>query len=173
MPQTAQRSSTSGKRKAHDDHSDPPSPVTKKKKTATARKSTGGHAPRAAPRVSEGICSEVATARKPRRYRPGTKALKEIRKYQKSTELLLQKLPFSRVVREITEEMTTDTNFRDSASLRWQSSALLALQEATEAYLVHLFEDANLCAIHAKRVTLMTRDIQLARRIRGPWGGLA
>ena len=87
-------------------------------------------------------------------------------------------------------EMTTDTNFRDSANLRWQSSALLALQEATEAYLVHLFEDAwvfkwaplagvehtsyssNLCAIHAKRVTIMTRDIQLARRIRGPWGGL-
>ncbi|KAF9057651.1 histone H3 [Panaeolus papilionaceus] len=170
MPQTAQRSSTSGKRKAPANDSDPPSPVSKKKKTATARKSTGGHAPPRAPRVSE---AEAATAKKPRRFRPGTVALREIRKYQKSTDLLLQKLPFSRVVREITEEMTTDTNFRDSASLRWQSSALLALQEATEAYLVHLFEDANLCAIHAKRVTLMTRDIQLARRIRGPWGGLA
>ncbi|KIM46096.1 hypothetical protein M413DRAFT_64487, partial [Hebeloma cylindrosporum] len=110
--------------------------------------------------------------RKPHRFRPGTVALREIRKYQKSTDLLLRKLPFSRIVREITMEMTTDTNFRDSANLRWQSSALLALQEATEAYLVHLFEDANLCAIHAKRVTIMTRDIQLARRIRGPWGGL-
>lgn len=69
--------------------------------------------------------------------------------------------------------MTTDMNDYGDSGLRWQSSALLALQEATEAYLVHLFEDANLCAIHAKRVTIMTRDIQLARRIRGPWGGLA
>jgi len=114
-----------------------------------------------------------AAPKKKRRFRPGTVALREIRKYQKSTDLLIRKLPFSRIVREITYEMTTDTNFKDSANLQWQSSALLALQEATEAYLVHLFEDANLCAIHAKRVTVMTRDIQLARRIRGPWGGLA
>lgn len=77
------------------------------------------------------------------------------------------------MVREIAENMTTDMNDYGDSGLRWQSSALLALQEATEAYLVHLFEDANLCAIHAKRVTIMTRDIQLARRIRGPWGGLA
>lgn len=67
--------------------------------------------------------------------------------------------------------MTTDLNDYADAGLRWQSSAILALQEATEAYLVHLFEDANLCAIHAKRVTIMQRDIQLARRIRGSWGG--
>ena len=88
--------------------------------------------------------------------------------------------------------MMTDMNDYEEAGLRWQSSAILALQEATEAYLVHLFEDAsvslssswmqylmprctvrNLCAIHAKRVTIMQRDIQLARRIRGPWGGMA
>ena len=95
----------------------------------------------------------------PRRYRPGTVALREIRKYQKSTELLIRKLPFQRLVREIAQDFKTD--------LRFQSSAVLALQEAAEAYLVGLFEDTNLCAIHAKRVTIMPKDIQLARRIRG------
>ncbi|KIK68032.1 hypothetical protein GYMLUDRAFT_155042 [Collybiopsis luxurians FD-317 M1] len=110
--------------------------------------------------------------KKGRRYRPGTVALREIRKYQKSTDLLLRKLPFSRLVREIAQDMTTTTN-GEIYELRWQSSALLALQEATEAFLVHLFEDANLCALHAKRVTIMQRDIQLARRIRGPWGGVS
>ncbi|KAF9485269.1 histone H3 [Pholiota conissans] len=174
MAQTVQRASGSGKRKARDDSSDAPA-TPKKAKTATARKSTGGRAPAPLSRKSTGRTStgnQGAQPKKPHRFRPGTVALREIRKYQKSTDLLLQKLPFSRIVREITQEMTTNTNFTNSADLRWQSSALLALQEATEAYLVHLFEDANLCAIHAKRVTIMTRDIQLARRIRGPWGGL-
>ena len=97
--------------------------------------------------------------KKPHRYRPGTVALREIRKYQKSTELLIRKLPFQRLVREIAQDFKTD--------LRFQSSAILALQEASEAYLVGLFEDTNLCAIHAKRVTIMPKDIQLARRIRG------
>jgi len=97
--------------------------------------------------------------KKARRYRPGTVALREIRRYQKSTELLLRKLPFQRLVREIAQDYKTD--------LRFQSSAVLALQEASEAYLVGLFEDTNLCAIHAKRVTIMPKDIQLARRIRG------
>ncbi|KAK9905293.1 hypothetical protein M0R45_000345 [Rubus argutus] len=83
----------------------------------------------------------------------------EIRKYQKSTELLIRKLPFQRLVREIAQDFKTD--------LRFQSHAVLALQEAAEAYLVGLFEDTNLCAIHAKRVTIMPKDIQLARRIRG------
>ena len=97
--------------------------------------------------------------KKPHRYRPGTVALREIRRYQKSTELLIRKLPFQRLVREIAQDIKTD--------LRFQSSAIMALQEASEAYLVGLFEDTNLCAIHAKRVTIMPRDIQLARRIRG------
>ncbi|CAG8444710.1 3446_t:CDS:2 [Ambispora leptoticha] len=101
------------------------------------------------------------------RYRPGTIALREIRQYQKTTQLLLRKLPFARVVREIAEDFVTE-----GTGLRWQSAAIMALQEATEAYLVHLFEDANLCAIHAKRVTIMQKDLQLARRIRGVWGGL-
>ncbi|EFH63864.1 F10A5.19 [Arabidopsis lyrata subsp. lyrata] len=97
--------------------------------------------------------------KKPHRYRPGTVALREIRKYQKSTELLIRKLPFQRLVREIAQDFKTD--------LRFQSHAVLALQEAAEAYLVGLFEDTNLCAIHAKRVTIMPKDVQLARRIRG------
>lgn len=84
----------------------------------------------------------------------------EIRKYQKSTNLLLRKAPFSRLVREVCQ------NFSRHA-LRWQMYAILALQEAAESFLVMLFSDANLCAIHAKRVTLFPRDVQLARRIRG------
>ncbi len=97
--------------------------------------------------------------KKPHRYRPGTVALREIRKFQKSSELLMRKLPFQRLVREIAQEIRAD--------LRFQSTAILALQEAAEAYLVGLFEDTNLCAIHAKRVTIMPKDLQLARRIRG------
>ncbi|KAE8719954.1 histone H3.2 [Hibiscus syriacus] len=108
-------------------------------------------------------CEEVILAtggvKKPHRFRPGTVALREIRKYQKSTELLIRKLPFQRLVGEIAQDFRTD--------LRFQSSAVAALQEAAEAYLVGLFEDTNLCAIHAKRVTIMPKDIQLARRIRG------
>ena len=96
-----------------------------------------------------------------RRYRPGEKALKEIRFYQRNTELLLRKLPFSRLVREV-------QSYFYRREYRWQASAILALQEAAEAHLVGLFEDANLCTIHAKRVTIMPKDIQLARRIRGP-----
>ena len=90
----------------------------------------------------------------------GEKALKEIRKYQGSTSLLLRRLPFARLVREIQYSMTRQP-------YRWQGSAILALQEAAEAHLVGLFEDSNLCAIHGKRVTIMPKDMQLARRIRG------
>ena len=100
------------------------------------------------------------------RYRPGTVALKQIRQYQKTTELLIRKLPFQRLVREI----ASDSEVIKSplcGKVRFQSAAIMALQEATEAYLVGLFEDSNLCAIHARRVTIMPKDIQLARRIRG------
>ncbi|ODQ63709.1 histone-fold-containing protein [Nadsonia fulvescens var. elongata DSM 6958] len=103
-----------------------------------------------------------------RRYKPGTVALREIRTYQKSTDLLIRKLPFARLVREVAMEYGSYSG----EMLRWQSVAILALQEAAEAFLVHLFEDTNLCAIHAKRVTIMQKDIHLARRIRGAWGGL-
>ncbi|KAJ2583595.1 centromeric DNA-binding histone H3-like protein cse4 [Coemansia sp. RSA 1694] len=108
-----------------------------------------------------------------RRAPNGIKALREIRMYQKSTDMLIAKLPFARVVREIAQDYVSDyTHSGTPTGLRWQSSAIMALQEASEAFLVHLFEDANLCALHAKRVTIMQRDIQLARRIRGQWGGL-
>ncbi|XP_044748725.1 uncharacterized protein LOC123309601 [Coccinella septempunctata] len=130
----------------------------------TARKSTGGKAPRKQLATKAARKSAPATGgvKKPHRYRPGTVALREIRRYQKSTELLIRKLPFQRLVREIAQDFKTD--------LRFQSSAVMALQEASEAYLVGLFEDTNLCAIHAKRVTIMPKDIQLARRIRGERG---
>ncbi|AWP17138.1 Centromere protein A [Scophthalmus maximus] len=114
---------------------------------------------RRSPGRSGGSVLNPGTPKK-RRYRPGTKALMEIRKFQKSTDLLLRKGPFCRLVREICQTFTTE-------ALRWQLYALLALQEAAEAFLVMLFSDSNLCAIHAKRVTLFPRDIQLARRIRG------
>ena len=100
---------------------------------------------------------------KARRYRPGTRALQDIRRYQRSTELLIRKLPFARLCRQICREHFT----LPGQEFRWQPSALGALQEAAEAYLVQLFEDANLCCIHSKRVTIMRRDIQLARRIKG------
>ncbi|KAF2474151.1 histone-fold-containing protein [Lindgomyces ingoldianus] len=103
-----------------------------------------------------------------KRFKPGTVALREIRKYQKGTELLLRKLPFARVVKEIANRYNWDE--QTGNSLRWQSGAIQALQEATEAYLVSLFTDANLCAIHAKRVTIQQKDIQLARRLRAAWG---
>lgn len=125
----------------------------------TARKSTGGKAPRKQLATKAARKSLPNPGKKPRRHRPGTVALREIRRYQKSTDLLIRKLPFQRLVREIAQDFKTD--------LRFQGSAILALQEAAEAYLVGLFEDANLCAIHAKRVTIQPKDIQLARRIRG------
>lgn len=90
----------------------------------------------------------------------GENALKEIRMYQRSTDLLLRRLPFARLVREIQAQMTR-------VPYRWQGTAILALQEAAEAHLIGLFEDTNLCAIHGKRVTIMPKDMQLARRIRG------
>lgn len=96
-----------------------------------------------------------------KRYRPGTRALMEIRKYQKKTDLLIRRLPFQRVVREISDSMSI------IEGCRWQSNAMSALREAAEAYLVTIFEHANICAIHAKRVTIMTQDLGLALRIRG------
>ncbi|XP_053296883.1 uncharacterized protein LOC128456652 [Pleuronectes platessa] len=92
-------------------------------------------------------------------FRPSNVALKEIRRYQRSTELVIRKLPFQRLVREIAQDFKTD--------LRFQCAAIDALQEASEAFLLELFEDTNLCAFSAKRVTVMPKDIQLAYRIRG------
>ena len=146
----------------------------------TARKSTGGKAPRKQLAAKSSarkqpsvrvlfygcrvnyfltVSQAAGGVKKPHRFRPGTVALREIRRYQKSTELLIRKLPFQRLVREIAQDFKTD--------LRFQSSAVMALQEAAEAYLVSLFEDTNLAAIHAKRVTIQPKDLALARRLRG------
>eukprot|EP00960_Hanusia_phi_P011491 335694-Hanusia_phi.AAC.8 len=126
----------------------------------TAKKSTGGARPHREIAVKAARKSAPSTGGvKKHRFRPGTVALREIRRYQKGTELLIRKLPFQRLVREIALDYKTD--------IRFNTHAVMAIQEAAEAYLTSLFEDTNLCAIHARRVTIMPKDIQLARRIRG------
>ena len=139
----------------------------------TARKSTGGKLPRkdlftSSNRPNKGSKSlkklvsrrnEPEKKKKVRRHRPGVVALKDIRKYQKTTELLITRLPFQRLCREIAQDYKVD--------IRFKPSAVMALQEAAEAYLVSLFEDTNLAAIHAKRVTIQPKDLALARRLRG------
>lgn len=147
----------------------------------TARKSTGGRirdalatlgslvgvGPRArkTPQKpkSKKTASEPPGPRKPYRYRPGTVALREIRKYQKATNLLCRKIAFQRIVREIAQDLC-------GPHLRFQSTSILAIQEASEAYISGVLEDANMCAIHGKRVTVMPRDIVLATRLRGGRG---
>ena len=127
--------------------------------TAAGQKTVGGKAPRYGdpPRRLGGI----GGVKKPHRYRPGTVALREIRRFQKSTDVVIRKLPFQRLVREITQNLFYGKDYR------FQSLSMLALQEASEAYLIRLLEDTNLAAMHAKRVTIMPRDMALARRIRG------
>ena len=105
------------------------------------------------------IVPTMGGIKRPDRYHLGTVALREIRRYQKSTKLLIRKLPVSRLVREIAQDFKTD--------LRFQREVIGALQEASEAYLVSLFADTNLCTIHARRITIMPKDIQLACRICG------
>ena len=141
---------------------------------AMPRKTTGGKAPRrelmieAKAKAAQLRLVVPATGghKKPHRYRPGTVALREIRKYQCSADLLIRKAPFQRLVRELAQAVGSEVPWF-GGDIRFQSSAILALQEASEAYLVSLFEDTNLCAIHAKRVTIQPKDMQLARRLRG------
>ena len=139
----------------------------------TARKSASG-----VPTLSRNEAKRLAAARaearcrgrkeprtdapKPRGYRPGTVALQEIRRYQWSTELLIRRAPFDHLVRELVQDLRCGGH-----ELRILPAAITALQEAAEAYLVLLFEDTNLCTIHAKRVTIMLKYIQLAWRIHG------
>lgn len=128
----------------------------------TARKSVGKTPMLAPSKPKTEAKPKPASQQRKRRFRPGALALKEIRKYQKTTDLLIRRAPFQRLVREIAQDFRSD--------LRFQSTAIVALQEAAESYLVGLFEDTNLCAIHAHRVTIMPKDVQLARRIRGERG---
>ena len=134
----------------------------------TARKSTGGKSPRFQLKTRHhkkkyGV-TELGGVKKPRRFRPGTVALRQIRRYQKSTELLIRKLPFQRLVREVVQEMF-GTNGVGGTHYRFQSTALLALQEACEDFLVRMFSQVNDIAIHGKRVTIKPSDIQLWERI--------
>lgn len=126
---------------------------------ATARKTAGAKAPRKSQKKNATPKAPKDGKKKSHRYHPGTVALREIKKYQKSTNLLLRRAPFSRLVREIAQ--------KQKEQLRFQASAISALQEATESYLISLFEDTNELAIHAKRVTIMSKDLKLARRLRG------
>ena len=123
----------------------------------TARKSTGGKAPRKqlSTKAARKAAPPVGGCKKPRRYHPGTVALREIHKYQKSTDLLIRKLPFQRLARELTQSVRGD--------LRFQATALAESQEASKAYLIGILEDTNLCAIHARRVTIMPKDLQLSQ----------
>ena len=130
----------------------------------TARKAMDGAATRMV-KASKNITVKVPRKppshqiQKKRRFRPKTVALREIWQYQKSTDLLIRRAPFQRVIYEIMQGFRND--------LRIQAVAIKGLQEAAEAYLVGLFEDSNLCTIHARQVTIMPRDVQLARRICG------
>ncbi|CAL8464839.1 g4374 [Coccomyxa elongata] len=143
---------------------------TKQRRPEVGRRPATKSTPHKSRRGSRGVRSPGGRApaadKKPHRFRPGTVALREIRRYQRSTELLIRKLPFARLCREI-------TNLFAPEPFRWTAEALLAMQEATEDFMVHLLEDCNLCAIHAKRVTIMPKDLQLARRIRGPLAGVS
>ena len=127
---------------------------------AAGRKTMGGKAPRYVDPTRRLALGGIGGVKKPHRYRPGTVALHEIRRFQKNTDVVIRKLPFQRLVREITQKLFSE-------EYRFQSLSMLALQEASEAYLIGLLEDTNLAAMHAKRVTIMPRDMALARRIRG------
>lgn len=134
--------------------------IGKKGKTSKASVASGSKVSKASKAKKKTAPAEGGVkTEKNRRFKPGTVALREIKRYQKATNLLLLKAPFQRFVRAICEGI--------DAQLRFQSQALLAVQEAAEMYLVGLFEDSNLCAIHANRVTVMKKDMELARRIRG------
>ncbi|NWZ02275.1 CENPA protein, partial [Loxia curvirostra] len=121
--------------------------------------------PKPTPRRLRGSPARPSPRPRARRRRPGQRALQEIRKYQNSTRLLLRRGPFARLVREICLLFTRGVDYH------WQQMALMALQEAAEAFMVRLLEDAYLCSLHARRVTLFPKDLQLARRLRGPEAG--
>lgn len=133
----------------------------------TARKSTTGKAPRkqlktkAGRKTSESRPAPTMSAGKKkinRYHKPGVMALKEIYRYQKSTDLLIKKMPFRRVIRELAREINPE--------LRFRSVALQTIQECAENFLVKLCEDSKLVAIHAKRVTMMAKDLLLILKIK-------
>ena len=128
-------------------------------KHTSARKTTGGKAPRKqlAAKAARKTAAAAGGIKKSHKYRPGTVALRDIRKYQKTTELLIRRAPFLKLVREVAS--------KHEPGVRFQQAAVTALQEAAEAYIVNVFEDTNAACIHAKRVTIMRRDMELANRL--------
>lgn len=122
-------------------------------------------------RANAAVCvkSKIASdsVKKRLRYRPGTLALKEIRRLQNTTNLLIPKLAFGRLVREILKQVCSSSHLSEGPGYLLRMAALQCLQEASESYLIGLFEDCNLAAIHAHRVTIMPKDVLLARRLRG------
>jgi histone H3 len=129
----------------------------------TARKSTGGAAPRLhlATKAARAAAQKAIAMRKPNRWRPGMVALREIQKFQKTTDLLIRKAPFQHLVQEIVHNMSKKSD------LQMQSTALLALQETAEYFMVDVFSNINLCMQHGKRVTIMHKDLVLACCIQG------
>ena len=127
------------------------------------RKSTGGATPRfhSATKAARAAAQKVIAVRKPRRWRPGMVALREILKFQKTTDLLIRKAPFQHLVQEIVHNMSRKSD------LQMQSTALVALQEAAEYFMVAVFSKTNLCTQHGKRVTILLKDLVLACCIRG------
>jgi histone H3 len=142
----AQQDTPAKAKKGHRRYRKPKSPKKAIEKKRASKKKVGGG-------------GDGGQVKKSHRFKPGTVALREIRKYQKSTEHLLRRLPFQRLVREISADYKSD--------LRFQASAVEALQEAVEAYMVGIFEDTNWLALHTKRVTIQPKDLYLARRLRG------
>ncbi|XP_007476018.1 histone H3-like centromeric protein A isoform X1 [Monodelphis domestica] len=139
-----------------------------RRKSTPKKRPSNQSQPRASTSASTSTTTIPTGTTRRRRYPGGTsqRILREIHKLQKSTNLLIRKAPFGRLVREICLRFTRGVDYY------WQANALLALQEAAEAFITHLFEDAYLLSIHARRVTLYPKDIQLARRIRGLQEGL-
>ena len=132
-------------------------------------KTLGQQQPPPHPRLSvgrgKGKTLSSFKVKKKHHFQPGTIALREIRKYQRNTDLLIKKAPFRRLLREISDDMANLGDFEGSP--RWQNVAVIAMQEATEAWVVKLFEDTNLTCIHRRRITVEPKDIQLTRRVRG------
>ena len=135
----------------------------------TARRSTGGKAPRKqlATKAAQRSAPASGGIKKPHRYCPGTVALRKICRYQKGTDLLIRKLPFQHLAREVLQDLNKPGSYPRYSAEHFQATSLLAIQESVEAFSIGLFEDVNLCAIHARRVTNMPKDMQLALRIRG------
>jgi histone H3 len=135
----------------------------------SARKSTGGKAPRKqlSTKAARRSAPKTGGIKKPHRYHHGNVALRKIRQYQKSTDLLIRKMPFQCLAREVLQDLKERIHGVSHKADSFQATSLLAMHESVEAFSVGLFDDANLCAIHARRVTFMPKDMQLALRMRG------